>query len=278
MKQIRTSKRILLILLLCLPTTLLLSAMIPSVAGKEYIPALHPKNQWFWHDDVFLGEKIMYEETTVVRNYTTGELITQYKMLSIYNITGFQNATLDGTGGSPYWGVTSTVLGTQLYYNCTSHELLPYNMTELYGNTGFGDELPLAMFGYNNTHDFEHYMGFYQSVVPMILPINGTSGLEVDKLAEIINSTYFTFYADTGNLNAFDSYSFNIPINQMSFSSNEGYYMDMSFYDNGTIEDLEGYILMQMGPDPEDKIEINATFTRVFRYDYLLDDIYWSFN
>ena len=123
MKKIRTSKRMLLILLLCLPTTLLLSVLMPSVSAKEYVPVMHPNNQWYWHDEIFPGELLMFEEESVVVNYTTGELITQYRMLNIYNITGFLNVTLDGSK-FPDWGETSVVLGKQLYYNCFTIELL----------------------------------------------------------------------------------------------------------------------------------------------------------
>ena len=94
MKKLRTSKSKLLILLLCLPTTLLLSVMMPSVAGKEYVPIMHPKNPWHWHDDIFPGELLIFEEESVVVNYTTGELITQYRMLSIFLVQSIKIISL----------------------------------------------------------------------------------------------------------------------------------------------------------------------------------------
>ena len=163
---------------------------MPSVTGKEYVPTMHPNNQWYWHDEIFPGELLMFEEESVVVNFTTGELITQYRMLSIYNITGFVNVTLNPSK-FPDWGETSVILGEQLYYNCTSDVLLSYNTTKLYGDTGFGDDLPLAMFGYNETRvgNEEHYMGLHGSIAPAIIPINDTSGVEVDKMAKIMNTT-----------------------------------------------------------------------------------------
>ena len=80
------SKNQLLILLLILPMSLLFSLMIPLVNAKEYVPTTHPKNQWYWHDEIFPGELLIFEEESSVVNFTTGELIAQYRMLNIYNI------------------------------------------------------------------------------------------------------------------------------------------------------------------------------------------------
>ena len=49
MRNIRSNKIVLLILLLCFPTTILLGIISTNVHAAEYVPEEHLDNEWHWH-------------------------------------------------------------------------------------------------------------------------------------------------------------------------------------------------------------------------------------
>ena len=166
MKKNNLTKKLIIIAILIF-SSIALFQIIPSTIAKTEIPIYDPPDHdWFWHDDVIEGTYLMYEEETT-KAFMNGTVILKYKMLKIINITDIINTTRDGSWyyNSSYYGNASLILGTECYYNCTSDEYVSYNMTTLYGGEA-PPEIPLSMFGYNDTSGFEHYGGMFRSIAP----------------------------------------------------------------------------------------------------------------
>lgn len=267
------SKKQLLLLLLILPTSLIFSILKTSVAGAEYIPEENyfGYNQWHWHNDVNIDTQIIFEEETIVRNATSGELMTQYRMLMIYNITDFENNTIAEPEFSSF-GPYSIIVGEELYYNCTSKELMVNNNSD-----GI-----IAAFGFDNSSYTTHYHGLEETPIPVILPINGTVGQNVnvdDNLAECINSTYFKPFSDAGLMNSYENYYTTGQSLYYEAYDNQ-YYLNASYFNNGTLQYADTHYLFNIENDTGTNGLVNLTvkLKRVFKYDYLLDGIQWSFS
>jgi len=246
---------IILISLILIPMLLMISSFNLNAQAGPDIPEPDPENGWHW--DVDVGTEIYFEGEFILTNSSTGEVYSMWRDIWIYNITSIENVTIDWLGMHEF----SQVNATQCYYNVTEGELEPYN-------DGYSSEL--ALFGYD-TIDSTYRIRAGQNGMPFLLPINGSSGIDVDFLDDVINET---FYSPMGNVvfNAFDNYT-NNGLNRIYFSnSTDGFFSDGYYYDNGTMAYGEAYLAAYMEDDP---IYINATMKQVTNYD-ITDEITWG--
>ena len=258
MRFLKKNKRILLILLILLPTAMILSSLITNVRGGPYVPESHADNGWHW--DVDVGDHMYFEAEFILTNATTGEVFMMYKDIWIFNITSIENITTNWMGYNQF----SQVNATKYYYNVTEDELEAY-----------GPSAEIALFGYNNTDTITHRIRAGQNGNPFLLPINGTNGLEVDVLDDIINESFYYPMSQFGGFNAFDYYESNSTTNRIYFSnSTDGFFYTGYYYDNGTLDTGSAYLRVEMGEGP---ILVNATMTQVFDYD-ITDEVQWGVN
>lgn len=241
----------------------------PQLEGPDIPNATHiePRNEWTWHDDVDVGEKLIFEMDVTMRNFTTA--VMAMREFSIVNITSFENITTDFMGPGQ---ILSSVNGSLLFFNYTTKQLET------------NPDVPpfqLAMFGYNRTHLFfpEKYAameGFYQ---PILLPVNGSkfANVDVNVMDDIINNTYIQMMSLGGFMSHFDLCGSDPGENKIWFkNSTDGYYWDWYFYNNGTLKYAEGYFLVQGESGSLDTI-VNITMRRVFSIN-ITDEIEWDFD
>ncbi|MHA1932654.1 MAG: hypothetical protein ACW96X_08960, partial [Promethearchaeota archaeon] len=257
MMFLKRDKRILLIFLVLLPTLLILSSTITDVRGGPYIPESHVDNGWHW--DIDVGDHMYFEGEFILTNASTGEIFSMFKTIWIYNITSIENVTTDWLGTHQF----SQVNATQNYYNVTSKDLVAYGPPE-----------EIALFGYNSTDPIKHRIRAGMGAMPFILPINGSSGLEVDVLDDIINETFYYPMSQFGGYNAFDFHEPKLSNGIYFSNSTEGFFSSGYYYDNGTLNTGSAYLKVEMGEGP---VLINATMTQVFDYD-LLNEVQWGVN
>ncbi len=254
MRVLKKNRRYITILLLVLPTIIALNSFIPKTQAGPAIPEPDPQNGWHW--DVDEGDQLYFEGEFIITNLTSGEVAMMWKDIWIYNITSIEDVIVNWSGVHEF----SQVNATQCYYNVTSGMLESYE----YSNS------EIALFGYNSTDPTTHRLRAGQNGIPFILPLNSSS-VEVDILAPIINET---FYYPMGQMafNSFDYYMSDNNTNQIYFSnSSDGYFVDGYYYDNGTMSSGSAYLRINMdGP-----MEVNATMTQVFDYDYT-DEVEWG--
>jgi len=258
MKISKRNRPLVLISLILFPMVIILCSFSLSVQAGPVIPEPDPENGWHW--DVDVGDQIYFEGEFILTNSTNGEVYAMWKDIWIYNITTIEDVIIDWLGTHEF----SQVNATQCYYNVTD------GVNEL---EAYDESSELALFGYD-TLDSTYRIRAGNNGMPFILPINGSSGVEVDILAPIINET---FYGPMGNMafNAFDNYSFDVGLNRIHFwNSTDGFFSDAYYYDNGTMEYGEAYLMAFMGGSP---VYINATMTQVFDYD-IIDEIIWGVN
>ncbi|MEE9574159.1 MAG: hypothetical protein V3W20_13980, partial [Candidatus Neomarinimicrobiota bacterium] len=249
---------ILLILLILLPTLMILSSLITNVRGGPYVPESHADNGWHWEVDV--GDQMYFEGEFILTNGTTGEVFMMYKDMWIFNISSIENITTNWLGSNQF----SQVNATQHYYNVTADELEDY-----------GPSSEIALFGYNNSDTITHRIRAGQNGMPFILPINGTNGLEVDVLDDIINESFYYPMSQFGGFNAFDYFQSALTTNGIYFSnSTDGFYSTGYYYDNGTLNTGSIYLQIEMGDGP---ILYNISMTQVFDYD-ITDEVQWGVN
>ncbi|MFX1371937.1 MAG: hypothetical protein ACFFCE_08760 [Promethearchaeota archaeon] len=270
MRNLRSNKIILLILILCVPTTILFGIISTNVyAGDEDIPEENYKNEWHWHSDIQTDELIIYEMEISMKNLSSSEMILMSKELRIINITGFKNETsLFGFGN------VSRIYGTYNYYNCTSEEIIAYDYP-------WSDPHSLAGFGYNDTGVFREYydMGVEApSLGCIFLPVNGTKGVatvDVDIMADIINKTYLNYTYQMGWSPKFNDYTTDPAKNFICFrNTTNNYFINNTYYDNGTLRSAESSYWLVYGGNP-DHIEFNTTMKHVLNYD-ITDEIEWG--
>ncbi|MFW9822492.1 MAG: hypothetical protein ACFFE4_06135 [Candidatus Thorarchaeota archaeon] len=258
MKFLKRDKRILLIFLILFPMIMILGSFIINAKGGPFIPEPHADNEWHW--DVDVGDQMYFEGEFIIANASTGEITMMWKDIWIYNITSIENVTVDWLGST----LVSQVNATQNYYNVTSAQLVAYDPSS-----------EIALFGYNSTDPITHRIRAGMSGLPLILPINGTSGLQVDILDDIINETYYTPMAQMGIYNPFDFYYSNPISNNIYFSnSTDGFFTSGFYYNNGTMNTGSVYMKVQMG---NGTMTVNATMTQVFDYD-ITDEVQWGVN
>lgn len=244
------------IFLVIFPTIMILGSLAMNARGGPYIPEPHPNNKWHWGVDE--GDHLYFESEFILTNTSTGEIYSMWKDIWIYNITSIGNVTVDWLGTT----LVSQVNASQCYYNITSAEFESY-----------GYESEIALFGYNSTDPINYRIRAGQMGMPFILPINGTSGLDVDFLDDVINETFYYPMAQLGVFNAFDHYQSN-PINNWIYFSNstDGFFSSGFYYDNGTLNTGTAYLSVNMGGSI---VLINATMTQVFDPS-ITDEITWG--
>ncbi len=259
MKMSKRNRPLVLISLILFPMVIILCSFSLNVQAGPPIPEPDPNNGWHWGVDV--GDQIYFEGEFILTNSTNGEVYSMWKDIWIYNITTIEDVIIDWLGTHEF----SQVNATQCYYNVTEGELEAYY-------DGYSSEI--ALFGYDSTDPITHRIRAGNNGIPFILPINGSSGVEVDILAPIINET---FYYPMGNMafNAFDNYTFDVDLKRIHFwNSTDGFFSDGRYYDNGTLEYGEAYLAAYMEDDP---IYINATIRQVFDY-IITDEVEWGVN
>jgi len=268
MRNIRSNKSILLILLLSFPTTILFGLISTNVhAADEDIPDENYKNDWHWHTDIQTDKLIIYEMEMTMRNLTSGKMKLISKELRIINITGFKNETsLFGFGN------VSRIHGSLCYYNCTSDEIKAYKY--------FSDR-SIAGFGYNDTGVFREYYDMGDDVPSLgctFLPVNGTKGLatvDVDIMADIINKTYLDYVYQMGWAPKFNYYETDPAKNSIYFlNTTNNYFINNTYYDNGTLRNAEASYWLIFGTNT-DPMEFNMTMKHVFDYD-ITNEIEWG--
>ncbi|MBY8986690.1 MAG: hypothetical protein KGD65_16575, partial [Candidatus Lokiarchaeota archaeon] len=256
MKISKRNRPLVLISLILFPMVIMLCSFSLNAQAGPFIPEPDPNNGWYW--DVDVGDKIYFEGEFIITNATTGDLISMWKDIWIYNITTIENVTIDWLGIQEF----SQVNATQCYFNVTEGEL------EAYDNPA-----ELALFGYNNNTG-QHKIRAGMSGMPFLLPKNGSS-LEVDILAPIINET---FYYPMGQMayNNFTNFNWDIGTNRIHFwHAIDPYYSDGYYYNNGTLDKGEAYLLVNMGEDGP--IYVNATMRQVPDY-IITDEVTWGVN
>jgi len=200
MKISKSKRTIVLIVLVLIPMLLMITSFNLNAQAGPVIPEPDPENGWHWEVDV--GTEIYFETEFILTNSSTGEVASMWKDIWIYNITSIEDVTLDWLGIHEF----SQVNATQCYYNVSDGEIEPY----------YSNSQELALFGYNSTDPITHRIRAGQMGMPFLVPINGSSGVEVDILAPIINET---FYTPLGNMafNAFSNYTFDIGLDRIYF-------------------------------------------------------------
>jgi hypothetical protein len=247
-------KTILTLLFVLTSSASLSNILLNGKAGPD-IPMSHPNNGWHWGVDV--GDQLYYETKFIITNVSNGEVVAMFKDIWIYNITSIENVTLDYLGMNDF----SQVNATQCFYNLTSAAIEAYE-----------DPYEFALFGFNSSDTIEHKYRAGRSGTAIILPLNGSNTLQVDKMDDILNeSFYYPSGIATGN-NQYDHYESDPASNRILFSnSTDGYFTESFYYDDGTLESAKAYLVIWMnGP-----VYINATLTRVFDFD-ITDEVEWG--
>jgi hypothetical protein len=255
MKKLKTKKQLILVLLIGLTMAINLNFLVTTIKAGPYVPEEHANNGWHWGVDV--EDELYFELEIITANATSGEVTMMFRDIWIYNITSIENVTLDWLGTHNF----SQVSATQCFYNLTSEELEPLD-----------DPYEFALFGYNNSDDIKHRYRAGESLIPNILPLNGSNNLEVDVLAPILNETLF-YPLSQEDYNYFNAYSYNIGDNSITFTNSTDDYYIYNEYDSadGTLQYSKGYILANM----EEPTLINMTLTRVPNYN-ITDEIEWG--
>jgi hypothetical protein len=256
MRKLQKSKISILLTLLMVSTFLMVFTAFPAVFAGPDIPEESEYNGWHWGIEV--GDELYFEAEFTLKNETSGEIISMFRDIWIYNISSIENVTMQWLGIHQF----SVVNATRCYYDPVTMDLIPYYDPEEY-----------AIFNYNETDIIHHRYRAGMSSIPQLLPLNN-SALELDILAPIVNQTMYSPLS-TMIFNPFDSFEYNLGANSLLFeNSSHGYYAYAEYYgNNGTLKYGETSVLANMdGP-----IEINATFQRVFDYD-ITDEVEWGVN
>jgi len=243
------------IILLAFTAAINLSAFFTPVKAGPYVPEEHIYNGWHWGVDV--GDELYWEVEMILTNASNDEVTMMFRDIWIYNITSIENVTTDWLGVNEF----SLVNATQNYYNVTEGELESYN-----------DPMEFALFGFDNSDTIKHKYRAGFGAAPYILPLNGSSNLEVDVLDDILNESFYDPLA-INRFNRFDGYSSIDTLNSMSFTnSSDGYYLYLEYgATDGVAEYVEGYMKIEMG----ESMLLNFTIQRVLDYD-ITDEIEWG--
>ncbi|MCK4370774.1 MAG: hypothetical protein KAW03_06885, partial [Candidatus Lokiarchaeota archaeon] len=254
----KRNKRLFVIFLILLTTTMTLSTLITPIHAGPYVPEQHVDNGWHWEVDE--GDKLYFEGEFILTNYSTGEVIMMFRDIWIYNITSIVNDTINWLGLNEF----SQVNATQCYYNVTEGELEPYE----------DSSQEIALFGYNSTDPIKYRIRAGMNGMPFLVPLNGSNNVQVDVLAPIINETFY-YPMGQAAFNKFDDFTNDTNTNMIYFSnSTDGYFSEAYYYNNGTLEYGKAYLMIEMGEGP---MLINATMKQVFNYD-ITDEVEWGVN
>ncbi|TXT63073.1 MAG: exported protein of unknown function [Promethearchaeota archaeon] len=267
MKKIKNYKSKILVCLILLQSFLAFGIYLIPAHGDENIPEDSPNNDWYW--DINVGEKLIFEIERTMRNSTNQNFINATKLLQIYNITSFSNVTFN----QPHYDGSqsmSKINASECFWNASSLELVPFRSEEFF-----------AYFGYNESSSIpEKYYTQNSFYVPFILPINGTSkGLQIDLMADILNRSQIYPMFQAGYLNRFDNITTISGTNnhKMIFkNTTDGYYYNLTFYNNGTLKSADIKIRIYYGPSLGYVI-IEQKMTQVFSMDDT-DNVEWAYD
>ena len=136
----------------------MITAFNLNVQAGPAIPEPDPENGWHW--DVDVGTEIYFETEFILTNFSTGDVMSMWRDIWIYNITSIENVTIDWLGMHEF----SQVNATQCYYNVTEDELEPY----------YDESQEFALFGYNSTDPITHRIRAGTMGLPLLLPKNSS--------------------------------------------------------------------------------------------------------
>ncbi|MFX1304572.1 MAG: Loki-CTERM sorting domain-containing protein [Promethearchaeota archaeon] len=263
MKKIKIRSIILVILLAIVPTLMLFNIMITNTKADVPVPEPHPNNAWVWN--VTTGDTLWVELEVIDKNSTTNEIIHMFKNSLGLNITGFDTTLVDIFGLGTF--NLSRVNGTSVWYDLVAD--MPQST---------GDPAPIAHFGFNTSIMSEIYYSGVYGYIPLILPLNGSSKtLDLNYLGNIILTTCFDPLAAEGRLNSFDYYNADNSEKNLHFgSSSEPYFINATYFDNGTIREAEYYISQEWGSGG-DMVDEYEKIHRVFDTD-ITDEVEWGVN
>ncbi|MBD3256555.1 MAG: hypothetical protein GF383_15780 [Candidatus Lokiarchaeota archaeon] len=228
-----------------------------------FIPEEGYRNEWQWNDTIDVGDKLMYEITYKSENlsYTSfgGRLV---KDNFILNITSINNDTI--LWPTPL--VFSQINATQLYYNCSDDQLYEYE-----------DGLPfrIAASRHDPSSNFQYFIGNERLAVPFVLPFNDTINNNFNLLAQSLNQSFYDPYYQYGIINKWNSYSYNDINRNIRFENSSGYFADLTFFENGTLNSASMFFLQLHGADGYHNVTINLK--RIYEPN-VLSETEWGFE
>jgi len=255
-------KALLIILLIAIPTSMLFGFLIPNGKADEDIPEdpyINPYNEWHWN--VSVDDRLMYEVEYTFQSLLEPNMVFPVKDIVILDIDFFKNDTEDFMGPTEM----SSIFVWEKFYNNDTGDL----------ENKYADQYEIAKFGFDPDGYYKEKYGINEWIIPIILPINGTKNFEADVMADILQNTGFGPAADRGDFNEFDEYGSDPGENKIWFKNNdEGYYLNATYYDNGTLIEGIGKFAMRTESDELDAV-FTARYKRVFDYN-VTDEIEWG--
>ncbi|MHA1758250.1 MAG: hypothetical protein ACTSVV_15875, partial [Promethearchaeota archaeon] len=259
-------KRVLILFLLAFPTMVLFGFLrIGNVSADSYIPVRpHPQNNWHWN--VSKNDKLIFESAFTI---DFGTNVSNNKMLEIYNITGFVNKTITYRGTPRLFSCVQT---QHLFYNVTSKKIEREPLEAITNQSAFSfAPAPVSP---------KEALKFKNHLIPLVVPLN-SSKVEVDILAPIFNNTYWDMYNES-SINKFDQFGYNLTKNEIWLkNSTDNYYINVTYFDNGTLKSLKSYILIEVGYHVMAPmwLSINRTFdynvTEYIKWDFKVGDRFY---
>ncbi|MHA1147812.1 MAG: Loki-CTERM sorting domain-containing protein [Promethearchaeota archaeon] len=260
-KNKRFSKRFLIYFLLAFPAMMLAGFLFANdVQARENIPELpHQNNNWHWHDDV-QKDTILIWETEYKINAKKGAM--NIRLLEMANITGFENKTRDYMGPGQLF---SNVIAEQIFYNVSS---------KLLQSAGFS--FNFSSFNYNSSRSPGWEPALYLpegQYMPTLLPINDTI-FDATVMEPIFYNAFFVASVYQNKLNLFDTSGSNPAQNRIwILNTTDGYYVNCTYFDNGTLNTGEAYLSINDGEGGY--MDAYLKFNRVFEYN-VTESINWS--
>lgn len=261
MRNNKIRNSILLILLVAIPFSIFFSNFMMNGLAFEPVPEPHPYNGWGW--DVNIGDRFWFEYEVIDINESTGDTIHMFKNIHGFEITGFDISRVNIPWRGSY--NLSRVNATDIYYDLNNKTV-----------QSSGQIHPIAHFGYNNTEG-EIYFGSQISLIPMLLPLNGSGApLDVEYLDDIILNYFYDPLAMDGKLNWFDYTASNNGNNNLFFGtySTPNYFINATYFDDGTLKEAESFILQDWGSDT---VEIYQKIKRASDWN-IIDEVEWGAN
>ncbi|MHA1292769.1 MAG: hypothetical protein ACTSQJ_08905 [Promethearchaeota archaeon] len=231
-----------------------------AIPPHKFVPEQDVHNAWYWSIDI--GDWLIYEGEITITNLTDGRAFS-LRLQNIFNITAIANISclIPGVG---------SMLFSQINYS-----LIYYNLTTLKYETIWVNK-PCAQFIYNTTtSQHEHY---YRDIDPLyyfayILPINSTRGVQVNKIGNIINNTYYKAFSPIFSIPRWNNIIYNKNANEIYYENTiGGYFINTSYVDSGILNSVSSYYTFNMGGHT---YLLNANFHRVFE-DNMTDEVDWG--
>ena len=258
MKSTHIRKKIAISFLLVFPAMLLAGfSFIGTVQARENVPILpDARNNWHWN--VTANNLLIYETQYEIKS-PNGPI--NAKFLEMVNITGFENKTTNYMGSPELF---SYITGEQAYYNVTSDTIetgQAFNITGFQFDSGrsSGEEAVLILLD--------------GQFLPSIVPINATT-FDASVMEPILGYAYYIKSVVEGKMNSFDISGSNAAENNVWFeNSTDGYYTNMTYFDNGTLKSADAYIAADDGEGGH--MDMRVKYNRVFDYN-VTKEVDWS--